>query len=225
VLEPDGSVRLRKPRYAAVAYVRGADVRGAVVRGAAGTLGRELSWSEMLAIACDGRAVRAASADERTHVGTGVIIRMLTGDDPRKQTRSRAVRACRARRTSAASPVTTIAEAVYVLSSPRLCALPRAQVADLPRVLVRLPGFRVENRAAVLGALDLFAATSLDFGDAPSRPVCRWRVKPLCTHMTSCWRLRGRSRDPSGWHALLYQSPRNRRGVSRRGVSRRRPWA
>ncbi len=47
VLEPDGSVRLRKPRYATIADLRGA----------AGALGQELSWSEMLAIAYDDRVI------------------------------------------------------------------------------------------------------------------------------------------------------------------------
>ncbi len=32
--------------------------------------------------------------------------------------------------------------------------------------LVRLPSLRVENRRAVLDALDVYAATKLDFGDA-----------------------------------------------------------
>lgn len=32
--------------------------------------------------------------------------------------------------------------------------------------LVRLPHFRVANRRDVLRALDIFAATTLDFGDA-----------------------------------------------------------
>jgi AbrB family looped-hinge helix DNA binding protein len=48
VLEPDGSVRLKTPRYSSVA-----DLSGAV-----GTLGQELSWSEMLAIAYDDRVIR-----------------------------------------------------------------------------------------------------------------------------------------------------------------------
>ncbi len=50
VLEPDGSVRLRKPRYSSVAELSGA----------ARTLGRKLSWSEMLAIAYDDRNMRPA---------------------------------------------------------------------------------------------------------------------------------------------------------------------
>jgi AbrB family looped-hinge helix DNA binding protein len=41
VLELDGSVRLRIPRYSSIGDLRGA----------AGTLGHQLSWREMLAIA------------------------------------------------------------------------------------------------------------------------------------------------------------------------------
>jgi AbrB family looped-hinge helix DNA binding protein len=48
VLEPDGTVRLKAPRYSSVAELSGA----------AGMLGQKLSWPEMLAIAYDDRAIR-----------------------------------------------------------------------------------------------------------------------------------------------------------------------
>lgn len=64
------------------------------------------------------------------------------------------------------APVTVIADAVYVLASPRLYGRTRAQVrADLTPLL-RLPGFRVQPRRLLLRALDIDAATTLDFGDA-----------------------------------------------------------
>ena len=47
ILEPDGSVRLRAPRYSSISDLSGA----------AGTLGKKLSWSEMLAIAYDDRVI------------------------------------------------------------------------------------------------------------------------------------------------------------------------
>jgi predicted nucleic acid-binding protein len=100
-------------------------------------------------------------------VDADVIVRLLTGDDPRKQERAAALfERIEHGELRARTPVTTIADVVYVLSSPRLYAVPRDQVADLLRALVRMPGFLVDSRAAVLGALDLFAETSLDFGDA-----------------------------------------------------------
>ena len=65
-----------------------------------------------------------------------------------------------------ATPVTTMADVVYVLASRTLYGLPRSEVSQLVSGLVRLPNFRVANRRDVLRALDLFAATNLDFGDA-----------------------------------------------------------
>jgi len=59
-----------------------------------------------------------------------------------------------------------IADAVHVLSSPRLYAWPRGRVRSLLAPLVGLPAFRVRNRDDVLRALDLYAITRLDFGDA-----------------------------------------------------------
>jgi AbrB family looped-hinge helix DNA binding protein len=47
ILEADGSVRLQTPRYSSIADLSGA----------AGVLGQELSWSEMLAIAYDDRKI------------------------------------------------------------------------------------------------------------------------------------------------------------------------
>jgi predicted nucleic-acid-binding protein len=47
-----------------------------------------------------------------------------------------------------------------------LYKLRRDRVADLLTPLVRLPGFRVEDRRTVLRALELYASAGLDFGDA-----------------------------------------------------------
>ena len=100
-------------------------------------------------------------------VDADVIVRLLTGDDPRKQEHAAALfERVERGELRLRTPMTTIADVVYVLSSPRLYAVPRDQVADLLRTIVRIPGFLVDNRAAVLGALDLFAETHLDFGDA-----------------------------------------------------------
>ena len=86
-------------------------------------------------------------------IDADVIIRLLSQDDLAKQA-------------EAAAPDTVIADAVYVLSSPRLYAKPCSEVAELLTPLVRLPGFRVRNRRIVLRALDLYAAINLDFSDA-----------------------------------------------------------
>ena len=58
-----------------------------------------------------------------------------------------------------------IADAVFVLASPRLYRLPRPQVQALLTPLVRMPHFRVQNRRMLLAALALFGSTRLDFGD------------------------------------------------------------
>lgn len=58
-----------------------------------------------------------------------------------------------------------IADAVYVLTSPRLYHVARNEVRELLSTLVHLPHFRVQNRFCVLRALDLYASTKLDFGD------------------------------------------------------------
>jgi len=58
-----------------------------------------------------------------------------------------------------------IADAVYVLSSRRLYHIARSEVRELLAPLVRLPHFRVQNEFCVLRALDIYAATNLDFGD------------------------------------------------------------
>ena len=102
-------------------------------------------------------------------IDTDVLIRFLTGDDPIKQDKAaRLFNRIEEGSMMVAAPDTVVADAVYVLSSPRLYHLPRQQIADILTPLVRLPGFRVENRGAVLAALALYGygKTKLDFGDA-----------------------------------------------------------
>lgn len=102
-------------------------------------------------------------------IDTDVIIRFLTGDDPVKQDQAaRLFEQIEQGKQTAAAPDTVIADAVYVLSSPRLYNLPRHEVAALLLPLVRLPGFRVKNRRIVIAALTLYGYghTRRDFGDA-----------------------------------------------------------
>lgn len=99
-------------------------------------------------------------------VDTDVIIRLLTGDDPQKQAAAKALFEQVEQGTlTISAPDTVIADAVFVLSSPRLYSLPRTQVAALLTTLVRLPHFHVQQRKTVLRALELYAAINLDFGD------------------------------------------------------------
>src|SRR5687767_10097055 len=93
-------------------------------------------------------------------VDADVIVRLLTGDDPAKQVAARAFfDRIETGKLVVATPATTIADAVFVLASPKLYALPRQEVSELLSALVRLPNFRVSERPAVLRALDLFGTT------------------------------------------------------------------
>src|SRR5690242_20866810 len=91
-----------------------------------------------------------------------VILRLVTGDDPQKQQASlRLFQAVRDGRLILRTPVTTIADAVYVLTSPRQYHLSRTDAAAMLIPLVKLPGFKVQHRRAVLRALDLFGTTQI----------------------------------------------------------------
>src|SRR6266699_3789504 len=99
-------------------------------------------------------------------IDTDIIIRFLTGDDLRKQAAATALfEQIEQGLLTVAAPDTVIADAVYVLSSPRLYHIARSEVRELLVPLVRLPHFRIQNKFSVLRALDLYAATNLDFGD------------------------------------------------------------
>jgi len=99
-------------------------------------------------------------------IDTDVIIRFLTGDDPGKQAAATALfEQVEQGLLSVQTPDTVIADAVYVLSSPRLYHIARSAIQEMLAALVRLPQFHVQNRVSVLRALDLYASTRLDFGD------------------------------------------------------------
>jgi predicted nucleic-acid-binding protein len=99
-------------------------------------------------------------------VDTDVIIRLLTGDDPKKQAAANALfEQVEQGQLTIAAPDTVIADAVFVLSSPRLYHISREEVRELLTPLVRLPHFRVQNQQSVLRALEVYSSTKLDFGD------------------------------------------------------------
>ena len=99
-------------------------------------------------------------------IDTDVIIRFLTGDDPEKQAAASSLfEQVEQGLLTIAAPDTVIADAVYVLSSPRLYHLARNEVQELLIALAHLPHFQVQNRPAVLRALEMFGSTKLDFGD------------------------------------------------------------
>jgi predicted nucleic acid-binding protein len=100
-------------------------------------------------------------------VDTNILIRFLTGDDPVKHAAATAlIGQIQEGLVTVSVLEAVIAEAVFVLRSPRLYHLPRSQVAGMLTPIVRMPHFQVRNRRSVLRALDLFANTRLHFGDA-----------------------------------------------------------
>lgn len=100
------------------------------------------------------------------YIDTDVLIRCLTGDDSAKQAAASALlQKVRDGELIIAAPDTVIADAVFVLGSQRLYRVDRGKIQELLAPLVRLRGFRVQNKRVVLRALELFAKTNLDFGD------------------------------------------------------------
>lgn len=101
------------------------------------------------------------------HVDTDVLVRFFVGDDPTKRRESMAlVRRIAAGDEVVRAPLTVIADAAFVLASPRLYGLPRAEVAQMLATIVRLRAFLIDQKPTVLRALQLFGSTRLDFGDA-----------------------------------------------------------
>jgi len=100
-------------------------------------------------------------------IDADIIVRLLSGDDPAKQARAaRLFEAIETGRIRAGTPATTIADVVYVLTSPRLYRLSRAEAAALVIPIVRLLDYAPTERAAIIRALELHAAANIDFGDA-----------------------------------------------------------
>ena len=98
---------------------------------------------------------------------TDIIIRFLTGDDPQKQAAAAALfQRIEQGSLTVAAPVTVIADAVFVLHSPRLYNKLRPEVQALLTPLVQLPHFRIQQRRTVLRALELYGSSTSGFGDA-----------------------------------------------------------
>lgn len=108
----------------------------------------------------------ASNTISRPYVDTDIIIRLITGDDLKKQEASaKLFQKVENNELILTTPDTTIADAVFVLSSPRLYNLSRTEIRDVLVSLLRYNNFKVDNKQAVTSALDLYASTNLDFGD------------------------------------------------------------
>ena len=102
----------------------------------------------------------------RIHVDANVILRFLLGEPEDQAYSSKAIfdRASRAELTVAIHPV-VCAEVIYVLTSPRLAAYPRRQVAEVLRGFFALEGVEVVDLDVVLKALRQFEETNLEWVD------------------------------------------------------------
>ncbi len=100
------------------------------------------------------------------YIDTDVIIRYLTGDDPEKQAAAAELLArVQTGEVSLNLIDRVIADALFVLTSPRQYALPRHETSAALSTLVALPGLVMRNKRTVLNALHLFSSTRLDFRD------------------------------------------------------------
>lgn len=101
------------------------------------------------------------------YVDTDVLIRLLTGDDQKKQeAASNLFEKVEKGELVLSAPDTVIADAVFVLSSSKHYNLSRIEIRGLLVSLLRYPKFRVENKQVVIKALDLYVDKNIDFGDA-----------------------------------------------------------
>lgn len=98
---------------------------------------------------------------------TNIILRFLTQDMPHQAERCKALFLCvESGEIALATCEAVVAEAVYVLASPKLYHLPRARIRDLLLPILTLKGLWLPTRSACLRALSLYARRTLDFEDA-----------------------------------------------------------
>src|SRR5438477_12421455 len=91
---------------------------------------------------------------------TNIILRFLTGDDPKKQAAcSELFTQIERGQISVVVPDVVIAEVVFVLSSPRTYNHSRQEVAELLTPLLHLSHFVVQSRHILMRALRIYAAT------------------------------------------------------------------
>lgn len=100
-------------------------------------------------------------------IDANVFLRFLTCDDPVKAERVKALLESAQRGdVTLFTSESVIAELVFVLSSPKLYKLSREEVRSVLLPIVALKGLNLPSRKVILQALDLYAATSIDFVDA-----------------------------------------------------------
>ena len=102
-------------------------------------------------------------------VDANVFVRALTGDDPAEAVACGAIfEAAERGEIDLFTSESVLAEVVFVLSSKSLYGVPRGRLVELLQPLVEARGMRMDRKALILAALDLYAASKLDFEDALS---------------------------------------------------------
>lgn len=97
---------------------------------------------------------------------TNIIIRYATQDDPIQFAKALAYLQQLERGDRQATTCEgVLVEAVQVLESKRTYAFPRVNIQGALSYVVRLRGLRLAHKAVYIRALDLYAATNLDFVD------------------------------------------------------------
>lgn len=100
---------------------------------------------------------------------TNIFLRYLTGDDPdRSASASRLFERVGRAEFTVTTSESVIVEIVQVLSSKVLYNAPRPEVRDQLRKVLSLGRLVLPHKRSYLRALDIYAATNLDFVDAIS---------------------------------------------------------
>ncbi len=101
------------------------------------------------------------------HIDSDVIVRVITGDDPVKRAAGeRLLATVQTGDVEIALAASTVSEVIFVLTSRGTYAMDRETAKQALLRIVHLAGMRVENRATVLRALDLYNTLATTFGDA-----------------------------------------------------------
>lgn len=100
-------------------------------------------------------------------VDTNIFLRYLTRDDPKKADACfRLLEKAKNNEVSLTTSESVIAEVVFVLASPRVYHLSRADVRARLYPLLALEGLKIPHRRKYFRALDLYVNHSIDFEDA-----------------------------------------------------------
>jgi len=98
---------------------------------------------------------------------TNIIIRYITQDDALLAKKARSIlKQIKEGAVLATTCESIISECVYVLASKHLYHLPRPQITALLKVIIAFKGLKLPSKRVYKKALELYAASQLDFPDA-----------------------------------------------------------